>query len=270
MKRFLLLPVLLLSGLLFAQPAVKVFHERLPDGGGFVLYGNNEEWYPVSVFLDLKLDNLAFSEGGKTQFLLPPRSEKLRIGDVKPEKAGTAFKFSFRYNTATGDVDAVHDDSYVYDLPFATGGSFLLFQGYNGNFSHRGESALDFTMPEGTEIRAAREGTVVKVVQQHTQACASESCKQYNNYVTIRHPDGTFGHYAHIAPNGALVKLGDSVRRGDPIARSGNTGWTSGPHLHFVVYRGDFGKWKTLPTRFRVSAGETGALKEGVTYTRTY
>ena len=51
----------------------------------------------------------------------------------------------------------------------------------------------------------------------------------------IKHADDTFGVYWHMKHNGVLVKVGDKVKQGDDIARSGNTGNSSGPHLHFDV-----------------------------------
>jgi murein DD-endopeptidase MepM/ murein hydrolase activator NlpD len=85
------------------------------------------------------------------------------------------------------------------------------------------------------------------------------------------HPDGTFGQYTHIQTNSAKVKLGDVVKKGAVIAQSGNVGWSSGPHLHFMVFRGSFDKWQTLETKFRVDdSGSAVLLKEGTSYTRNY
>ena len=55
------------------------------------------------------------------------------------------------------------------------------------------------------------------------------------NYVRILHDDGTMGLYAHLRPEGVLVRVGQRVRQGQQIGLSGNTGFTSGPHLHFAV-----------------------------------
>ncbi len=85
------------------------------------------------------------------------------------------------------------------------------------------------------------------------------------------HPDGTFATYAHIKYNGAKCKVGDTVKRGDVIALSGNTGWTSGPHLHFVCFLGGFDRWNTIETTFKIKGGQESAmLKEGIIYERQY
>ena len=59
--------------------------------------------------------------------------------------------------------------------------------------------------------------------------------KSRANYVKIRHDDGTIGNYVHLQHDGVLVEVGDKVRTGDVIGMSGNTGFTTGPHLHFEV-----------------------------------
>ncbi|RYG49815.1 MAG: M23 family metallopeptidase, partial [Chitinophagaceae bacterium] len=159
----------------------------------------------------------------------------------------------------------------VYDLPFQKGKSFLLFQGYNGSSSHQNQNALDFPMPEGTEVLAARDGIVVKIVQHNTEHCESEACKQFNNYVIIMHSDGSYAYYAHIKQNGAKAKIGDKVKQGDVIAYSGNVGWSGGPHLHFACFIGGFDNWRTLETQFRTGKGDsTETLKEKNSYVRDY
>jgi murein DD-endopeptidase MepM/ murein hydrolase activator NlpD len=146
-----------------------------------------------------------------------------------------------------------------------------VFQGYNGSFSHQNEKALDFTMPEGTEVVAAREGVVIKVLQDNTESCPREECKKFNNYVSVYHSDGTFGIYNHIKYMGSLVKVGDTVKKGDHIALSGNTGFTSGPHLHFVCYIPGVPMPTTVATFFRTDNGsKKELLVEKKTYLKNY
>ena len=92
-------------------------------------------------------------------------------------------------------------------------------------------------MPIGSPVHAARGGTVVKVVEKHKKNCDSKSCASYNNFILIYHEDGTFSEYVHLAHNGALVDVGDQVKQGQEIGKSGNTGWSNGPHLHFAVFK---------------------------------
>jgi murein DD-endopeptidase MepM/ murein hydrolase activator NlpD len=270
MKIIFTLLLAALSSLAFSQK-FRVFHAAAADRG-YTIYAANPEWYPMTVRLEFDNTGLRFSEGAKMMFLVPPRTDSFRIGLLTPDPAATRIGLKFRYVTAMGDAALKNwDRNYEYDLPFRKGEKYTLYQGYNGSFSHAGENSLDFTMPEGTEVLAVREGTVVQVVQENSRSCASSDCKQYNNYITILHPDGTFAYYAHIRQGGAAVKPGDTVRKGDRIAWSGNVGWSNGPHLHLAIFSGGFDKWNTLPTRFRVSEGSGAVpLREGNTYARNY
>jgi hypothetical protein len=262
---------LLLASLAVNAQTIKVFNPQR-DGGGYVIYASNTEWYPVSVRFDFSNIGLRFSEGGRNLFVLPPRTDSFRIGELTPEPGASRWGIRYKYFTAMGDASLKNwDREYVYDLPFRKGEKFLLFQGYNGTFSHSGENALDFTMPEGTDVLAVREGTVVQVVQGNSRSCPSADCKQFNNYITILHPDGTFAYYGHIRQNGASVKPGDIVKNGDRIAASGNVGWSNGPHLHLAIFTGGFDRWNTLATRFRTDEGlQPVLLREGNSYSRNY
>ncbi len=266
---FSMLVFLVVSSIAHAQD-IKLFYENKEQG--YILYATNPELYPVSVSLELKITNLNFSEGEKKVFVISPKTEKYKIGELTVAEAGAKYKFSYMYKSAVGDVlNTTHDKSTLYDLPFQKSKSYKVHQGYNGAFSHQHENSLDFTMPEGTEILTAREGIVVQLIQNNTESCPKEECKKYNNYITIMHADGTFATYAHIKYNGAKFKIGDTIKRGDVIALSGNVGWTSGPHLHFVCYIGGFDKRNTLETKFKINNGDDAVLlSEGNAYQRNY
>src|SRR5205807_6035099 len=163
-----------------------------------------------------------------------------------------------------------HDDLVVYQLPYAPGKKFKVTQGYNGVFSHQGSNlyAIDWQMPEGTPVYAARGGLVVKVKDDSNSGGSSMKYDPFNNYVLIRHEDGTLGHYCHLQKNGVTVKPGQIVRTGQLIAHSGNTGFSSGPHLHFSVYRTRDGKDRiSIPVKFRTADDQVAVtLKEGRRY----
>jgi murein DD-endopeptidase MepM/ murein hydrolase activator NlpD len=249
---------------------VKVFSES--NNNEITIYCSNDEYCPVSILADLELKNLNFSEGAKRTFVIPERSTKFKIGSVTPKKNGSDTKFGIKIQSVLGDVTLKgYDADYEYDLPYKKGSGYKIDQGYNGAFSHRNENALDFTMPEGTEILAVRDGKVIQVVQNNTKSCPDERCDKYNNYITIMHPDGTFASYAHIRQNGSLVKVGDTVTKSAHIGYSGNVGRSSGPHLHFACFVGGFEKQKTIKTKFRVDTGTTAiGLLEGKKYVRDY
>ena len=85
---------------------------------------------------------------------------------------------------------------------------------------------IDFGVPEGTPVAAAASGTVTRVDSQHGG---------YGNWVEVRHADGITTRYAHLSSIG--VQPGQTVAQGDTIGLSGNTGKSTGPHLHFEVRR---------------------------------
>ena len=119
----------------------------------------------------------------------------------------------------------------------------------------------------GAIVRCARDGVVAGVRQDSDRGGPGQSFVQDANYVLIRHADGTFGEYYHLKRDGALVKLGQHVVAGQPIALSGNTGETTGPHLHFDVFNtSDELKKVTIPVTFRTGTGEIVTPQEGQEY----
>jgi murein DD-endopeptidase MepM/ murein hydrolase activator NlpD len=136
---------------------------------------------------------------------------------------------------------------YVYRLPYRTGSTFSVLQGFHGAFSHRGsnEYAVDFDCPVATTVLAARPGVVVAFNAAAQGAGTTPEYLEYarTNFVIVLHDDGTLGEYMHLAPSGVKVQPGQRVARGDELALSGNTGFSSTPHLHFqVMTAGDDGR----------------------------
>ena len=131
------------------------------------------------------------------------------------------------------------DSSYVYALPYEEGKSYRLVQGYFGPFSHKERAALDFKMKRGTKITAARGGTVVRVKEDGDRGGWNRKYRPYGNNIVIQHEDGSRAGYWHLQLNGALVNVGDTVKKGQVIALSGKTGYSAMPHLHFMVWSFD-------------------------------
>lgn len=148
------------------------------------------------------------------------------------------------------------DSSYVYALPFEPGKKHRMVQGYFGPFSHRERAALDFKMKRGTKITAARDGVVTRVKEDGDRGGWSRKYRPYGNNIIVQHADGSRAGYWHLQHNGALVNVGDSVKKGQVIGLSGKTGYAAMPHLHFMVWSFNNNRqWQQVPTRFETQKG---------------
>lgn len=173
---------------------------------------------------------------------------------------------SYRTRWSPGDVNRLPDVDYAYALPFAPGTARTVVQGYHGRFSHQTTYALDFDLPRGTPVHAARDGVVVAVEERFGDGAPEDRHRNQANYVHVQHADGTVAYYVHLERGGAIVEVGDTVRRGQPIGRSGNSGYSAGPHLHFEVVRLTRAvEPVSIPVRFQVD-GRIGELREGERY----
>jgi murein DD-endopeptidase MepM/ murein hydrolase activator NlpD len=142
------------------------------------------------------------------------------------------------------------DVEYLYPLQ---SGSVHVEQGYGGSYSHsdaQNRYAVDFGADIGTGVIAARAGTVMQVEGDFERGgLNAEKYAGRANFVRIVHDDGTMALYAHLKLDGVLVRVGQRVRKGQVIGLSGNTGYTSGPHLHFVVQVNRGMKLESIPFR---------------------
>jgi len=86
---------------------------------------------------------------------------------------------------------------------------------------------IDIAIPTGTPILAPKSGVVI----------ASGFCRGYGNFMRVLHENNYITFYAHLSRS--LFAEGDSVSQGEHIAYSGNTGQSTGPHLHFGIFQGE-------------------------------
>ncbi|MHC4661804.1 MAG: M23 family metallopeptidase [Planctomycetota bacterium] len=157
-------------------------------------------------------------------------------------------------------------EEVVYYLPLKYGDSRRVFQGNNGKTSHNdswNRYAFDFSMPVGTPVVASADG-VVTFVKEDTAGPTGNGAD--NNKVAILHADGNVSEYQHIKQDGAVVEKDQKVLRGDLIAYSGNTGYSSAPHLHFGLVAGNHLTGTSVPCKFADIGGD-GVPKTGDTVT---
>lgn len=166
--------------------------------------------------------------------------------------------------------EIIHPSRMIW--PFPKGRSYRVMQGYNGSFSHNKTTsrfAIDFDLQVNDTICSADDGYVVGVVKDYRYGGKTREWEPFSNFITIYHShSGLYTQYAHLVYQGALVKTGDAVRRGQPIGLSGVTGFTDSPHLHFNVLKPlAGGQFESVPAGFENGLkGED--LKKGDIITR--
>jgi hypothetical protein len=152
------------------------------------------------------------------------------------------------------------DTSFVYQLPYEKNKSIMLIQDYYSSFSHIKRAALDFNMKKGTPVHAAKSGIVLKTKADGTRGGFSVKNRKHGNFIVIQHDDSTRTGYWHLQFNSLAVHVGDTVQAGQYLAKSGNTGYSYFPHLHFIVWKFINGQWTQVGSRFNTQQG-IGYLK---------
>lgn len=193
---------------------------------------------PITVHVTLTGENYATDRAWPVTAVVPPYTV-FSLGRIYAKEKHTAFNFLFRYSHHFGRLNALHDAEAVYRLPYEDGYAYMISQAHGGRLtSHNNNEnlhAVDFAMPVGTPVVAAREGVVIDVTLRHTEGGFDISLIDKANMITVVHDDGTVAEYAHLSAGPELVKIGQRVLAGDRLGYSGNTGYSSGPHLHFIV-----------------------------------
>jgi len=204
----------------------------------------------------------------RTVELTGPKSTVVAIFAPIDPNAPTSSKGTFTWEYGRRLTSAAIP--YNYHLPYHDG-PYKVIQGAHGAFSHNLGSpdaeAIDFAMPIGTKVYAARPGTVIGIRFDCTLGGPDKKWMEDTNYVIIKHDDGTMAEYLHLLHNGVLVSVGDRVTLDRPIALSGVTGYTTQPHLHFAVFMLVEGtNSQSLPAYFQASNGGIFTPREGAYY----
>ena len=226
------------------------------DGSGVTLTARNQFHAPMEVALEFEsIEEVEYPPSGHSlRWLVPARSELvlLELPSLGDPVAPTV---RYRYVYVPGDPAARHAGGFNYRAPFAAGASHPITQTYPDSVTHLTRDsmyAVDIAMPVGTDIVAARGGVVFDVASTNFKGGPdADEYADLANLVRILHDDGTYAVYAHLNWNTIRVQPGDRVKTGQYIADSGNTGLSSGPHLHFAVQRNLGMRVESLPIAFR-------------------
>jgi len=245
----------------FVAPEFSITHEVLGTTIEFVAH--NDFYAPIEVRLKfVEITGVEYPPPDQIlRWVIDPRSDQLLLNlEVLEEVEAPFVEYQFEY--MPGDPTTQHQVGSGYQAPFSAGRNFPITQAFPDAMTHQtldSVYAVDISMPVGTDILAARDGVVFDVAADNYRGGLNLSRDgQAANIIRILHDDGTFSLYAHLNWNSIRVKPGDRVRAGQYIADSGNTGFTSGPHLHFSVQRNSGLTVQSLPVIFK------GANSNGV------
>lgn len=249
------------------QTAVRISTDK--SGGRSRQIIQNRLYGPMEVQLRfVEADNVRAEPPLPDSFLLPRgfRGEKVVYKPINPRK-GWRYKVNVRY--VPGDPSARHDTSVLYIPPFPADKRFLVSQGFNGTSTHKdsigSKYAVDLPMPIGTPIRAVRDGVVMEINEDFYGAGTDIGYDGPRaNSIRILHGDGSMSLYAHLRLEGVFVQPGDVVLAGEVIGESGNTGFSTGPHLHFAIQVNRGMQLASVPFNFINRKGEAVRPDTGV------
>ena len=253
---------LLPTGVAQAQPVVTL---KQQEAGVSAVMAENPSAWPELITVHARFQNMQPSRAVPFTVELPPGATTM-LCTFAPVERRLPSRTAWGWSSQIGSLQVVPDDSAVYTLPYPEGVTHEVTQGHGGAVSHTGRLryAVDWSMPEGSPVCAARAGRVVRAVAGFDRGGRAREMQAFANLLMIQHADGTLGEYLHLQKNGVLVKVGDEVKAGDLVARSGNTGCSTGPHLHFHVRLPlDGSTWRSVPVRFWTTTEEAVGNRGG-------
>lgn len=214
---------------------------------------------PAEIELTLAQSENVLSEPPlPARFVVPGNTEQglVKFGPLDPTQA---FSYRLAYTLVPGAPFQDLPRDLDFYPPFARGDTFPISQGIDDALTHSDDAnryAVDIVMPIGTPVLAARGGVVMEATDRHSDnGRKDERLMDKANFVRIHHDDGTMAVYAHLQQNSVRVRPGMKIPAGHWIASSGNSGYSSGPHLHFVVQMNIGMALESLPLRFRRPEG---------------
>lgn len=210
------------------------------EGNKDCIVAHNRRELPVSVAIKITAEeNLASDREFPFYYVVPPNSD-ICIARLFPLDKSKNHAFRTSSSWMAGDYAARHNPQGEYRVPWPTGESYTVSQAPDGpittHFDPLSRNAIDFVMPEGTTVNAARSGIVVGTEASFKAGGNDRTLLDKANYVDVLHDDGTVASYAHLKENSLAVTIGQRVSAGEKLALSGSTGYSSGPHLHFSVW----------------------------------
>jgi murein DD-endopeptidase MepM/ murein hydrolase activator NlpD len=249
-----------------AEPIVELFERQRADGT-YVLMARNPFYGTVQIAFELlSTSNVAADVPKRGNRILDPRTDT-ELFPLNPVRRDVPLQLEYGFQYLHGRPGAKHAPEEPYRLPYALATDFAVSQAFPDTVTHTDAAnrhAIDFVMPVGTGVNAARSGMVIEVASEYFESgvdLAADGPRA--NIVRILHADGTMALYAHLNWNSIRVVPGQRVARGEYLADSGNTGFSTGPHLHFVVQRNAGGIMESVPIEFQGPGGNRITVATG-------
>jgi len=236
------------------KTTAKVVLNNVKNKEGYTLYAKNNFYTPIEVGFTSPLNQTYIRK------VIPARGRSALL-----ESKTKIPKINYRW--VLGDPNSIAED-YPYQAPFFSPKDHRITQAFNGKFSHTNDYnkyAVDIAMDVGTYLTAVRAGTVIWVKDDYHMSGTTQYFLDKANGIKVLHDDGTFSSYAHILMDTALVKEGDNVALGERLARSGSSGFSTGPHLHFSIIKNSGLKNIAVPFKFIDNNGRVFTPKRAMT-----
>jgi len=219
-------------------PKQRVRLERTDDSSQPAFYAVNLFPGPIELTVDWGRHDEVVSMPELPQRFVVESGQSANLFQVRSTDRSRSASFTLQYQYVPGSPLEHYVSGTSYLPPIAPGSRFQISQGFNGEYSHndaQNRYAIDIMMPVDTPVHAARGGVVMDVEDDYYQSGVERSYASKANTIRILHDDGSMAIYAHLALEKAQVGIGAKVAAGQLIAFSGNTGYSTGPHLHFAV-----------------------------------
>jgi len=225
--------------------------------------------YPGPIELEVEWgerENVSASPELPQRFVVQS-GESGNLFTITPNVGAQSYRMKLQYRYVIGPPLVDYVGQTPYQPPLPAGGRFQITQAFNGPFSHNDDQnryAVDIMMPVDTPIYAARAGVVLEVENDYVGSGTEQAYASKANSIRILHDDGSMAVYAHLALEKAQVHPGLRVRAGEMIGYSGNTGLTTGPHLHFAVQVNRGMELVSVPFQFADADGQTLEPQSGL------
>jgi len=241
------------------EPEPRISMRREGSNGSPVYLLFNDFWGPVEVELRFEESVNVLSEPTlPARFIIPAQTERTLLG-IGPLDERQGFSYRLGLTSVPGQPISKPLEGIVVLPPFPGNEEYPVSQGFNGEKTHNSPDstyAVDIAMPVGTAIHAVKSGTVMDVEEDFNRGGTDfDKFADKANHVRIVHEDGSMALYAHLDLASVIVRPGARIRAGQKIARSGNTGFSSGPHLHFAIQQNTGMQLISIPFQFRTRDG---------------